>query len=301
MDIQILEEFVSLVETCSFQETAERMHISQSSLTKHIHKLEEELNVTFFDRSTRSVQLNLYSQAFYPYAKQILDLNSQAMQELKDIENENKNKLRIAFTPSLGQYGIVELLSSFSRRHPQYEIEMTETPHVVEVTSSHHSDFGFLPEDETITNNMNQLIYCADHLVVVLSDANPLCEQPFLTIEQIAEEPLILHTNPSGNQYLETRKLLNQFEEKQLTHTIIANISNIHTILRMVREDQGIAILNRYAIPNDFPDIKVLDIRPEMSFNIYAIYPNKIKKSAPVSSFLRFLVEYITQEQADEE
>ncbi len=300
MDIQILEEFVSLVETCSFQETAEQMHISQSSLTKHIHRLEEELGVTFFDRSTRSVQLNLYSQAFYPYAKQILELNDQAMQELKDIENENKNKLCIAFTPSLGQYGIVELLSSFSRRYPQYELEMTETPHVVDVTSSHHCDFGFVPEDETISNNMNQLIYCADHIVVAMSDANPLCEQPYLTMEQIAGEPLILHTNPAGSQYLETRKLMNQFEEEHLTYKTAANISNTHTILRMVREDQGIAILNRHAIPNDFPDIKVLDISPELSYNIYAVYPTKIKRSAPVSSFLRFLVEYITQEQGEE-
>lgn len=44
MDISVLAEFVSLVETLSFQETAARMNISQSALTKHIHKLEEELD-----------------------------------------------------------------------------------------------------------------------------------------------------------------------------------------------------------------------------------------------------------------
>jgi len=40
MDIRILAEFVSLAETCSFQETAAQMNVSQSSLTKHIKKLE---------------------------------------------------------------------------------------------------------------------------------------------------------------------------------------------------------------------------------------------------------------------
>lgn len=54
MDIGILQEFVSLVETCSFQETAFDMNISQSALTKHIHKLEEELNLSLFDRSSAS-------------------------------------------------------------------------------------------------------------------------------------------------------------------------------------------------------------------------------------------------------
>ena len=66
MEISILAEFVRLVETCNFQETADQMNISQSALTKHIHKLEEELNVDLFDRSQRSIQLNEYSQRFIP-------------------------------------------------------------------------------------------------------------------------------------------------------------------------------------------------------------------------------------------
>ena len=72
MDIESLAEFCSLVETHSFQETAARMNISQSALTKHIHKMEEELNITLFDRSQRSIRINEYSQRFYPHAKQIL-------------------------------------------------------------------------------------------------------------------------------------------------------------------------------------------------------------------------------------
>ena len=51
MDIDTLREFTSLFETLSFQETADRLCVSQSALTKHIHKLEEELGVSLFDRS----------------------------------------------------------------------------------------------------------------------------------------------------------------------------------------------------------------------------------------------------------
>lgn len=64
MEISILVEFAKLVETCNFQETADQMNISQSALAKHIHKMEEELNVTLFDRSQRSIQLNEFGQRF---------------------------------------------------------------------------------------------------------------------------------------------------------------------------------------------------------------------------------------------
>lgn len=72
MEISILEEFVSLVETNSFQETAFKLNISQSSLTKHIQKLESELGVSLFDRSVR---MNEYSKILYPYAKRMLEVN----------------------------------------------------------------------------------------------------------------------------------------------------------------------------------------------------------------------------------
>lgn len=52
MDIEALREFVGICETLSFQETAENLHVSQPALTKHIQRLEEELGVPLFDRST---------------------------------------------------------------------------------------------------------------------------------------------------------------------------------------------------------------------------------------------------------
>lgn len=75
MEISILEEFVSLVETNSFQETAFKLNISQSSLTKHIQKLESELGVSLFDRSARMIRMNEYSNILYPYAKRMLEVN----------------------------------------------------------------------------------------------------------------------------------------------------------------------------------------------------------------------------------
>ena len=71
MDIEILEEFIALAESCSFQETADRLHISQSSLSKHLKKLEAELGAALFDRSTRSVSLNELGMAFLPHARRI--------------------------------------------------------------------------------------------------------------------------------------------------------------------------------------------------------------------------------------
>ena len=71
MEIDYIREFVVLTETENFLEAAERLFISQSSLTRHIKSLEEDLGMQVFDRTTRKVTLNNFGKLFLPYAKEI--------------------------------------------------------------------------------------------------------------------------------------------------------------------------------------------------------------------------------------
>ena len=97
MEIDVLKEYISLYKTCSFQETAEELHISQSSLTKHIHKLEEDLGYQLFNRSTRSVSYNEYSEKYYEYATKIVQLDAESRTALERIGATKNNLLRIYF------------------------------------------------------------------------------------------------------------------------------------------------------------------------------------------------------------
>ena len=153
MEISILAEFVRLVETCNFQETADQMNISQSALTKHIHKLEEELNVDLFDRSQRSIQLNEYSQRFYPYAKQILRSYEEGTAALKEMQEVDKASVTVAYNPLLGQYGVVEILSDFSAQFPHHTLIPMESYNSMELLTNKKCDFAFVSEAEAQGSN----------------------------------------------------------------------------------------------------------------------------------------------------
>ena len=58
MEIGTIQEFVVLAECLNFSEAASRLFISQSSLSKHIKALEQELGVALFERTTRSIRLS---------------------------------------------------------------------------------------------------------------------------------------------------------------------------------------------------------------------------------------------------
>ncbi len=72
MKIQSMREFITLSELKNFNYAAEKLFLSQPTLSRHIKELEEELGVTLFSRSTRRVELTEYGLYFLPFAKRIV-------------------------------------------------------------------------------------------------------------------------------------------------------------------------------------------------------------------------------------
>lgn len=90
MNTEFLKEFVVLAETKNFWEASERLYMNQSTLSKHIKSLENELGVELFTRTTRRVELTSYGQTFLPYARTIARTEfegTSAVKRLQNIEN----------------------------------------------------------------------------------------------------------------------------------------------------------------------------------------------------------------------
>ena len=299
MDIQQFEEFTSLVETCSFQKTAELTNVSQSALTKHIQKMEEELGVTFFDRSKRSVKTNKFSKAFYPYAKRILELYREGGSALTSLTNQDKWALRIAYSPGSARYGVIELLSEFARENPQFSLQSQESHQLAELLHNRQADFAFATEEVMPGHQMNQIIYKTDALAVVLPLDHPLAGEKLLSLNQIRNEKFILHVKPDGAPHLESRKFLDYCAEKGVTPEVCAQSSFTSNISRMVNQKQGIAVMNRYQFPGEGVAVAVADFQPRIETCIYMIYLNNARLSAPARSFLNDLIQKTGEDEED--
>lgn len=294
MDISILQEFVSLVETCSFQETAYDMNISQSALTKHIHKLEEELNLSLFDRSTRTIKLNEFSKTFYPYAKHMVQIHKDALLALGELVNHNDDQFTIAYAPILGQYGLVDVISDFSRKYPEHNMLTIESYQPMELLRQKKCDFAFLSENEILEEGFSKIIYRSDHLAVVIPNDHPLADHENLTLEQLHDEKFIIHASNTERNHEETQKFLDLCSSTSFIPNIVAESQYTSTMLRYVAARRGIAVLNRLHIPSDIPNIKIIDIYPVVRSYIYMLYSKKIT-AASATDFLHFIIETISK------
>ncbi len=295
MDISILAEFVSLVETSSFQETAYNMNISQSALTKHIQKLESELGVLLFDRSTRMIKMNEYSKTLYPYAKHIVQINDEALVALQELTDDEQNVFAVAYAPVLGQYGLIDLITEFSKLYPEKNMRAIETYQPLALLKNKKCDFAFLGENEAVDHDFNKMVYKTDHLAVVLPLNHKFAKRQNVTLEELADEKFILHASVTSIPHEETQKFMELCESKNYKPDIVAESQFTSTMVRYVLGGTGIAVLNRLHIPSDVRNLcAVVDIYPTVHSHIYLLYRRKFSCPA-ATEFLHFVIEKISE------
>ncbi len=94
MEFRQLLYVVELAREKNFSRAAKKLHVAQPSLSQQLSKLERELGVTLFHRSTSSVELTYAGATFVEKAQKVLDLLDQMRQEMDDISQLQKRQTR---------------------------------------------------------------------------------------------------------------------------------------------------------------------------------------------------------------
>ena len=126
MEINYLKEFVILARTGNYLEAADSLYMGQSSLSRHIKTLEEELDIRLLDRTTRKVSLTEAGRLFLPYAEHIMLLQEQYQDVLLDFKKNNHISLSIGSIPSMTQYHITDALFLYQQKYPDYSLDLIE-------------------------------------------------------------------------------------------------------------------------------------------------------------------------------
>ncbi|MFT4606100.1 MAG: DNA-binding transcriptional LysR family regulator [Rhodothermales bacterium] len=122
LSIEQLRTFVTIAETGSYTEAAERLYRSQPALSVQIKRLEEQLGTRLFDRSGRISTLTETGKVLHGYAVRILDLNQEALDRLS--LSEAKGTVRVGVLEEVAHGSLVRLLTRFGRLATGIRIEL---------------------------------------------------------------------------------------------------------------------------------------------------------------------------------
>ncbi|GAA6387486.1 MULTISPECIES: LysR family transcriptional regulator [Eubacteriales] len=125
MNFLHLKYFLMVAEELNITRAAERLYISQQSLSNHISNMERELNVKLFTRSPK-LALTYAGDLLVDTATQILDLHSQYLNKVGDINRHYMGVLRVGISYTCGLAVLPEILPQFRREFPMVEFSMFE-------------------------------------------------------------------------------------------------------------------------------------------------------------------------------
>jgi LysR family transcriptional regulator, carnitine catabolism transcriptional activator len=118
--------FAGVAETASFTRAAERLFLTQSTLTTTIRELESTLGVKLFDRSTREVTLTREGADFYPVVQRLLQDVEAALADIREVAVGRKGHVRIAAGMTIVTTLLTPVIAQFSQRFPAIKVHIRD-------------------------------------------------------------------------------------------------------------------------------------------------------------------------------
>ncbi|HZG56167.1 LysR family transcriptional regulator [Paenibacillus sp.] len=241
MDLRQLAYAVQIYHDKNFSRAAEKLHIAQPSLSQQLAKLEKELGVTLFHRTTNAVEPTHAGELFVQKAQRILDLARQLENEMNDISNLRKGKLVVGTLPITGSHILPIVLPEFARRHPGIEISLVEdtSANLEQLTSSGAVDLSLLslPIEEP---TLDYRPYATEEIRLAVPATHALAgaEEP-VPVASLAEEAFVVLKKGQG-----FRQIAQDIcAEAGFSPRIVFESSNIETVMSLVAAGMGVAFV----------------------------------------------------------
>ncbi|MEM8780273.1 MAG: LysR family transcriptional regulator, partial [Cyanobacteria bacterium P01_G01_bin.49] len=186
--------FLAIVETESFTQAAEKLLISQPSLSSSIKKLERELGVILFERGGRRTKLTPAGEVFQKKAQQILQDYEQALYELRDFHKQPTLRLGILSTLSIAS--VSGLIRCFRQQHPDIIIEL-RSGHVDSLNhwlSEKEIDLAMTALGST-DNPQTSLKLFEQRLLLGVPQAHPFAQRGSINLSELDNQPYIQRIN----------------------------------------------------------------------------------------------------------
>jgi DNA-binding transcriptional LysR family regulator len=169
MDIRQMRYFLAVAEELHFRRAAERLHLSQPSLSEQIRQLEEELGATLFERSNRRVVLTDAGETLMKKTRELLAGVEQAVQETRQVAEGTAGTLSITFVSTALIGELPRALRAFTAQVPRVDIKLLEIDPEEQVQNilRGNADIGFM---HGIINHpqLESMVVHSDALMIAL-------------------------------------------------------------------------------------------------------------------------------------
>src|SRR5689334_19886393 len=189
MELRHLRYFVATGEVLNFTRAAERLHLSQPSLTRQIKDLENELGVQLLDRTKQRVTLTAEGRSFLADAKRVLSLSTEIVEAVRRRSREQTAVLNLGYVANLFYDRLPATLAAFQCAFPRVAVNLFDMNCGNQIRALHDGklDLGFVGQRETVREaGLQYRSVAAYKTVAALPKQTDLVAKPVIKLKELA-------------------------------------------------------------------------------------------------------------------
>jgi DNA-binding transcriptional LysR family regulator len=240
--LEQLQSFIVVAEELHFGRAAERLAVTQPSLSRRIQRLEGDLGVEVFVRSHRSVTLTPAGSAFLSDARRILRLSAEATTSVRRVPSGQVGTISIGFTAATAYSYLGQLLDVAAARLPEVEIVLREMVSDLQVDALHDAtiDLGLIRPPVRSTD-VSSVRVVTEPMLAAVPAAHPAATAGRLAAGDLHGRPFVMYW-ASGSRYFHDL-LLAAFAHARIEPDFRQFVTQVHTALALVRAGVGLALV----------------------------------------------------------
>lgn len=249
MNLTQLRSFVTVCKTLNFTNAARQIGVPQSTISRQINDLEEQLQVRLFHRTKRDVQLTSEGRTFLTYAQDIIDTAQNGINAVKQLNTGAKGRLSIATIDTSGDF-MINCLQTFVKKYPDIMIDIHYISSSESLLDNDNPTYDFyfmyhdmIPENdefETVITHEDRLciVLPADHRISdKLPDAIDLQEEKFIMVSEEENPILYMH-------------VMNFCRSRRFFPNIINRANDPRAVMLSISSGLGISIMPESFVRN---------------------------------------------------
>ena len=201
MELRHLRTIVAVAQHRSLTKAGEELFLTQSAISQQIRRLERELGIEVFRRTSRSVELTAEGQVILGYAQRVLSEVDGMRSELEELTGLLRGQLRIGGVYPTGPYDVFGMLAEFRAAHPGVAVHMIEDTQdgVLAALRADELDCAFTALDpDALGDEFAATLLWEEEIVVLLPRGHRLCDRTQITFQELAAEDLIAYRDNSA-------------------------------------------------------------------------------------------------------
>ncbi|WP_116191647.1 LysR family transcriptional regulator [Paenibacillus taihuensis] len=286
MELLQLRYFLAVARSEHVTAAAQSLHVTQSSLSKTIQRLEDDLGVLLFDRVGRKLQLNEFGRRFLRRAERALFELEQGKQELSDLSDPDHGTLELAVTSASV---LPDILRKYRRKRPniQFHVQMLTTQEMIMLLERGEVDYCLSSPPVQGDDIECQIVYI-DPILVAVPEGHRLADRSSVSLSELKDEWFVGVKIGYG-----TRDLMdNVCKSAGFVPHYVYEGDEPARLINLVEAEIGIAFIPSTA-RNERAQIRYLQIEGHEAVRKIALLWHKSRYLSPASlDFREIVVEY---------